>query len=167
MSCLFKCFKRQQKPADDSTEPRVDRTEDERLGYWIGPYDVRIPNFIKSVPAEDLINTTYSDYPGASTEMAYFGSIKPSRQLYHQVYCEQDLKGQWWIKKEFCDPDVDCKDVRHRGAAAVKSKLDVNNDRDVRSVEDVKDPNDTRPMASSAEILKTVKKQRKHKKRET
>lgn len=123
---------------------------------------MRIPNTIKSVPAEDLINTTYQDYPGASTEMAYFGSIKPSRQLYHKVYCEQDLKGQWWIKKEFCDPDVDWVDVRHRGAAAVKSKLDDDNDHDVRSVQDVKDPNDTRPMASSAE-----KKQRKHKKRET
>lgn len=69
-------------------------------GYWTGPHDVRVPNYVEWVMAEDGGNNVYKG--GGTTEMAWYGK-PPTAIEYRTKYAVQDSNGIWWYNKTHCD----------------------------------------------------------------
>lgn len=57
-----------------------------KVGYWIGPYGVRVPNNISMVRASDGFNLRYKS--GGETEMGALNPPKMNAQIYRQKYAE-------------------------------------------------------------------------------
>ena len=82
------CFSRKINiPADESPDLPIIHN-----GYWSGPFDVRVPNYVDWVMAED----------GGMTEMAC-GGRRLTEADYKQKYAVKDSKGVWWYNKTHCD----------------------------------------------------------------
>ena len=71
--------------------------------YWIGPYNVRVPNTIKSVVASDDFNIQYKE--GGVTEKGRRGGTQMTPDLYRQQYAELKDDGFYYYKeKTLSDP---------------------------------------------------------------
>ena len=65
-------------------------------GFWLGPYNVWVPNAIKSVTAWDGENTKHSD--GTSTKMMFYPGLKKGE--YRKRYATYDeVTKKWYYRK--------------------------------------------------------------------
>lgn len=71
-------------------------TKMETQTYWIGPCGVLVPSHIKTVTAQDGVNTRYSN--GCETEM-YAGGTKLTLEQYRNMYAERRYDGLWVWKE--------------------------------------------------------------------
>jgi hypothetical protein len=62
-------------------------------GYWLGPYDIKIPNYIGSVKAEDGGNIQYKD--GAVTEMYFMNPLTKEEYLNKYAVLKKDGYYYW------------------------------------------------------------------------
>lgn len=70
----------------------------EAQGYWIGPHEMRVPNKITAVLADDCCNTLYND--GSSTEKC--SNILPlTKEEYLTEYAEKRDDGFYWYKTQW------------------------------------------------------------------
>ncbi len=68
--------------------------------FWIGPYDVRIPESINSIKAADGKNTLYKN--GSQTELPIY--YFPTKDEYLSTYAEYRSDLHYWYK----DPNSCC-----------------------------------------------------------
>jgi hypothetical protein len=55
----------------------------DNVNYWLGPYDIRVPNNVTSITDSDGCNTLYKD--GGFTEM--YNPNPPTEAQYKEKYC--------------------------------------------------------------------------------
>ena len=65
--------------------------------YWLGPYDIRVPNSIKFVTASDGYNTLFSD--GNETEIFRPNAPTLSEDEYKNKYAQFNAKDGYWYWK--------------------------------------------------------------------
>ncbi len=65
------------------------------ISFWKGPFEIRVPTTVKSVPAPDRINSYYKG--GIQTEL--FSHNPPyTEEEYHKRFCEVRKDGHWWFR---------------------------------------------------------------------
>ena len=66
-------------------------------GYWIGPYDVKVPNNLSMVRASDGYNLRYKS--GGETEIGMVNPPLMNAIIYRQKYAELKSDGCYYYKK--------------------------------------------------------------------
>ena len=82
--------------ANEEEEEEEEEAE-EKKEYWMGPYDMRIPNAVKSVRWSDGYNTltNHGGYQSV-TEKYRSNNVKPTEKEYLETYATLGTDGFFW-----------------------------------------------------------------------